>query len=102
VAKRQPPKEAHVEIIALEWVDAVYNRDVFTSLHPIPLLTFGYLFAETEDFYTVAFELHASNEPKHLISVPKGQMWPKVHHVGYIKEPKSFEKYRQTETYANN
>lgn len=90
---RKPPKGEHVEIVACEWLDAMYIRNADDNLAPIPLATFGYVWKDTPDYYAIAFELHADGTPKHLITVPKAQMWPKLHHIGYFPIPKSFFAY---------
>lgn len=94
---RKPPKGEYVEIVALEWLDAMYHADAYGPLPPIPLATFGYVWEDKPSHYTIAFELHADGSPKHLISVPKMQMWPKLTHIGYFPIPKSFYDYAQVE-----
>lgn len=82
-----------VQVIALYWQDAVYHN-LDDAVEPEPMLTFGVLLEETEEYLRIACEIHADGAVRHICVFPKHDMGgPEVLPVGRLKLPLGFVNY---------
>lgn len=80
--------------VVLLWTDAAFHAEHADSLLPIPALTFGVVWEETDDYIKIASEIFADGEARSFCVVPKGAMSPVVIPLKHLKIPKEFIQYQ--------
>lgn len=86
-------KRPSVTVAAVLWQDAVYhNQD--DTVQPEPMLTFGYVYDESDTYIRLASEIHADGNGRHFCVFPKHDMGgPRVIRVGGLYLPRPFTGY---------
>lgn len=81
--------------VALLWVDAAFHATDGEDLFPIPAITFGIIWEETEEYIKIASEIFADGVARTFVTVPKnGGMGPKILKLGKMKVPDNFIEYQ--------
>lgn len=82
--------------VALLWTDAAFDAIQDEYLLPIPAITFGIVWEETEEYIKIASEIFADGVGRSFCVVPKGPMGPRIVKLNKFLCPDDFLVYQST------